>query len=275
MVQMKIDLKGKVNVNEASGFAPYEGPVPRPGVYAAVIQVCRVKISANDNPYFNVMVELAGQNTPEKNAVKGAPVWERYVPGPSDFAQEKVGKLLHTVSGKDPSVVNVAIVHDEVTDGGKVQKIGGKDPVGTRCKVVLRRGSDNSGDPVAEIQDIFPWPRGEAWPGDSEPEEEADEEIEDEEPESDEDEAEEEESEEAEEDEEEEDEAEEEDDDAEFEARQTELTALNRTEIKAVLKEADPEFKVLKRHTDEDLVNAILDIEYPPVDGEDGEGPPF
>lgn len=72
------------------------------------------------------------------------------------------------------------------------------------------------------------------------------------------------------EDEEEEDDEEEEEDDEDVAAQvRAELEELDRTALKARLKESNPEFKVLKRHTDEDLVEAILAAEV-------GEGePPF
>jgi hypothetical protein len=64
----------------------------------------------------------------------------------------------------------------------------------------------------------------------------------------------------------------EEEDTEEFDNRMAELKELSRVELKKVLKTADPEFKVLKKHSDEELVDAILDVEFPV---EDDEEPPF
>ena len=76
--------------------------------------------------------------------------------------------------------------------------------------------------------------------------------------------------------EEEDDEEEEEDEEDESEARLAELLLLDRTGIKAALKAADPAFKVLKKHTDEELAQATVDAEFGDEgdDDEDGE-PPF
>jgi hypothetical protein len=272
VVTMKIDSTG-VDVNRKSGIEPYEGPLPRPGVYAATIQSVKIRISQAGNPYFNVLFEFANQTSPEKNQFKGYPLWDKIVPGDSDIQKERVGKFINAICGK----LTANILHDEVTDGGRVNKVGGKDPVGTKVRVTVRRGTYN-GEPIVEVQDLFPWPKGEAWPeGDpeSEPEDaedaETEPEEEGEEPEST-DEPEEEDEEDSEE---EEDEEDEEDSDAEFQARSLSLQAMDRTTLKAELKGLDPAFKVLKRHTDEDLVNAILDLEYPEDDEAGGDEPPF
>jgi hypothetical protein len=286
MVNMKISLKGTgVDVNKTSGFEPYEGPMPKAGVYAAEIVACKMRVSQAGNPYFNVGFELTHQTTVDKEQYKGFLHWEKIVPGESDIQKERVAKFLHTVSGKDPAKVDISVNHEDITDGGKVNTIGGKDPVGTKCRLTLSRTTYN-GEPDTDMRDIFPWPKDQDFPSEApegaiktddaedddaaEPEEvEEVDETEEEEPEGDEAEDEEEEG---------EDEEEPEDDDTEaFEARQAELREVDRTELKKVLKGLDADFKVLKRHTDEDLANAILDIEFPPVDdeGEEGDEPPF
>jgi hypothetical protein len=267
MVQMKIDSTG-VDPKKSNGFEPYEGPLPRPGTYAAVIRSCKIRISQAGNPYFNVLFEFADQMKPEKQEFKGYPLWDKIVPGESDIQRERVGKLAYTVCGKVKAVVN----HDEVTDGGQVKTIGGKDPVGVRCKVVVSRGSFN-GEPILELRDLFPWPKDEDWPeGAPEDDEEELEEVdEDEEEDPDEEEVE---DEEEEDDEEEEEEVE---DDDEYESRKTELTSWSRSDIRAGIKQLDPDFKFLKRHTDDDLRTALLGLEFPGADDEDGDSnePPF
>lgn len=283
MANLKISLKGSgVDVSKSSGFEPYEGPKPKPGVYAAIVRSVRIRISQAGNPYFNVLFELADQTTGEKQKYKGYPHFEKIVPGESDFQKERVAKLLHLLSGKDPNKVDVNVVHDEVTDGGAVTKVGGKDPVGSKARIVIALGEMYEGERQLRISDLFPWPKGTEWPtGEgfedeaSDDEEELDEEIEDEEPEDEESEEEESDEEEEEEEEEEDEEGEEEEDDEaddeEFEARQAELSSSTRAELKAILKEVAPDFKVLKKHTDTNLVDAILDVEFPV----EGDEPPF
>ena len=274
MVQLKLDSTG-IDPTQSNGFEPYEGPLPRPGAYAAVIRSCKIRVSQAGNPYINVLLEFANQVTPEKQVFKAFPLWDKIVPGDSDIQKERVGKFLYAVCGK----VKANIEHEEIADGGTVKKVGGKDPIGTRCRVVVRRGSYN-GEPQAELADLFPWPKDQEWPEEApDGSEVEDEEIEDEEaeeadePDEDEEESDEEES---------EDEAEddEEEDDGEFEARQAELAGMDRTALKTALKAVDPEFRVLKRHTDDELREAILDVEFPVDSEEDDEEegddePPF
>lgn len=279
MVQMKVDATG-VDPTKSSGFEPYEGPVPKPGVYAAVIQSVRIRISQAGNPYFNVLYVLDNQETAEKQACKGAPVFDKVVPGESDIQKERLGKFIHTVCNK----VKANVDHDEVTDGGKVNKIGGKDPVGTKVRLVVAREMYN-GEAQAKVTDVFQWPKDKDWPTgefeDEELEESEDDETEDddteEEPEEDDDEVE---DDEEDDDEEEEDDEEDEEDEDGFEERSAELEGLDRAALKNIAK-SDYDLKVLKKHTEEDLRNMILDHEFPAEgeeddDEEDGDDkPPF
>lgn len=279
MVQMKLDATG-VDPNKSNGFEPYEGDMPVPGVYAATITSTRVKISQAGNQYINVLYILADQVKAERQQFKGYPQFDRVVPGDSDFQQERVGKFLNSVCGK----VKANIVHDDPNDGGIITKVGGKDPVGTRVKLVLARDRKEEGyEPAMRVTDVFPWPKNEPWPdgvheGLEEEEEEVDEEVdepdedEEAEDESDEDEEDADEDEEEEDGDEEEEEDEEEEDDEEYNERLAELEALNRVALKKVLKTADADFKVLKSHEDSDLVEAILAAEFPE---EAAEEPPF
>ena len=56
---------------------------------------------------------------------------------------------------------------------------------------------------------------------------------------------------------------EEEQDDDGFSTRQTELEEMDRAALKAELKQADPTFKVFKKHSDDELRDAILAAEFP------------
>lgn len=268
MVTMKVDSTG-IDPNKSSGFEPYEGPLPRPGTYAAVIRNCRIRVSQAGNPYFNVMFEFADQQTPEKQAFKGYPLWDKIVPGESDIQKERVGKFMHAICGK----VSGNVTHDEIADGGKVSKVGGKDPIGTKCKVVVTRGSYN-GEPIIELRDLFAWPKDVEWPEGPADEDDSDVEVEEEEEDADTEEPEEdaeEEEEESDEVEEEEEVEEDEEDNSEFDARVAELGEMDRTNLKKTIKALDSDFKVLTKHSDEDLRNAILGLEFDLGDDE----PPF
>ena len=59
--------------------------------------------------------------------------------------------------------------------------------------------------------------------------------------------------------------------DEEFSRRLAELEEMHRASLKTELKQADPDFKVYKKHSDDDLRNAILDAESRPSDAETGD----
>lgn len=277
MAKMTFDTTG-VDASSTTGFPPYEGEVPRPGTYYAEIRSCRIAVGkSSGNPYIKVLYVLAGDDkNPKKNAFKGAPIFDNVVPGDHEIQQTRLAQFLKAVSGKQKAVID----HDEVEDGGKVNKVGGKEPVGTKVKIVVQADSYN-GERTARVSDVFPLAKGEKFPTGVDPVEDEDEvaeedeteEVETEEVEEDEDAEEDDEDESSEE---EEDEAEEEAEDGAYEERVAELAALNRTELKAALKAANPDFKVLKKHTDDDLREAVLAAEFEAEEDEGGDSePPF
>lgn len=277
MAKMTFDTTG-VEARR-TGFEPYEGPMPKPGVYNATLKQARMRISQAGNPYFNLMWELGPDaNKAEKNAFIGCPVWQRVVPGEAEIQQIRVAQLLIAVCGKQKANV----VHDEVQDGGKISKIGGKDPVGTHAKLVISRRTYND-EIQPEVDDILPWPKDEEFPtgpaeaadADEDEEEETESEDSDEEDEEDEDAEDDEESEDEDDDEDEEEEEEDDDeDDAAYNARKSELEAMDRAALKKVAKSL--EIRVLKSMDEEDLREAILESEFPGDDDEEEtDGEPF
>lgn len=141
---------------EATGFSVYEGPEPRDGIYNAVIRNMTMrKGRESGNLYFNMLVEFEG-NEGEKEQYNGYPLWNRVVPGDSDLQQIRVAQLISAVTGRNEASVDFAEL--DSPEKGKVRKIGGKDPEGTKVKVSIRRKRDNrnADDFQIEVQDMFP-----------------------------------------------------------------------------------------------------------------------
>lgn len=154
MPQMKMGSKSVEPV--ATGFSVYEGPEPRDGVYNAVIRNMTMrKGRESGNLYFNMLVEFE-DNVNEKEQYNGYPCWNRVVPGDSDLQQIRVAQLISAVTGKNEANVDFADLDGD--EKGKVRKIGGKDPEGTKVKVSVRRKRDNrnADDFQIEVQDMFP-----------------------------------------------------------------------------------------------------------------------
>lgn len=141
---------------EATGFSVYEGPEPRDGIYNAVIRNMTMRRGRESgNLYFNMLVEFEG-NEGEKEQYNGYPLWNRVVPGDSDLQQIRVAQLISAVTGRNEASVDFAEL--DSPEKGKVRKIGGKDPEGTKVKVSIRRKRDNrnADDFQIEVQDMFP-----------------------------------------------------------------------------------------------------------------------
>lgn len=157
MPSMKFGHLDEVDV-EQSGFEIYDGPMPRPGVYAAKIKVMRVKIGQNSgNAYFSLLVELCDESTSEKKETVGCPIWTNIVPGDSEIQQIRVAQLFRAICGKQGATV----VHEEVEDGGAVSKVGGKNPIGTLVRVEVKKGRYND-EARAEVNAVLPAKKEEA-----------------------------------------------------------------------------------------------------------------
>jgi hypothetical protein len=284
------------NVSTDSGFTPYEGPLPKPGVIYPVVQKsATIRLTGENSkapgtPYVNTMWEI------ESGDCKGYTVWHRLIPGEHEIQQTRIAQYMQAVTGK-----NMAdIVHDDVEDGGKVKTVGGRKPEGVRAGMTFQRKKDTrnaiEGEEtpwIAESADIIPgWkPKTKVEAEDeSEPEDDVEDEIEDDEedaePEEDEDEAEDddddaaddsddEDSEEDDEDESEEDEddSEEEDDAVAYE----EAAKLSLIQLKKLAKENDYEDSDLTQYKGpkgkKALLAQLVEDEIVAAEGEDE--PPF
>lgn len=184
MPKMKFGV-GK-NVSTDSGFAPYEGPLPKPGVIYPVVQKsATIRLTGENSQapgtaYISTLWEI------ESGECKGFTTWHRLVPGAHEVQQTRIAQYMQAMCGKNEA----DIVHDDVEDGGKVKTVGGRKPEGLKAGMTFQRKKDThnaiEGEEVpwtAEAGDIIPgWkPKGKVEQNDDEPvdEEEDEEEYED------------------------------------------------------------------------------------------------
>lgn len=155
MPKMKMGSKA-VDPNKSTGFGVYEGPEPKNGVYNGIIKSMTMRESKAGNLYFNLLIEFA-DNEGEKEVYNGFPLWDMVVPGDHEFQQTRVAQLINAVCGRAEADVDYNAL-DAKEDKGKVNKIGGKNPVGTKVKVNVVRQRDNrtEGEWQVRSQDIFP-----------------------------------------------------------------------------------------------------------------------
>lgn len=157
MAKMKFGVGD--NVSTDSGFAPYEGPLPKPNVVYPVKQksaTIRLTGENSKNPgtaYINSMWEIT------EGECKGFSAFHRVIPGETEMQQTRVAQYMQAVCGKN----SAPIIYDEVDDGGKVKTIGGKNPVGITAGMTFKRVRDTYNsiegeEPVytAEPNDLIP-----------------------------------------------------------------------------------------------------------------------
>lgn len=175
------------NVSTDSGFTPYEGPLPKPGVIYPVVQkTATIRLTGENSkqpgtPYINTMWEI------ESGDCKGFTAWHRLIPGEHEIQQTRIAQYMQAVCGKNAADV----VHDDVEDGGKITKIGGRKPEGVKAGMTFQRKKDTrnamEGEEtpwIAESADIIPgWkPKSPVEADDeAEPEDDVEDEIEDDE----------------------------------------------------------------------------------------------
>jgi len=176
------------NVSTDSGFTPYEGPLPKPGVIYPVVQkTATIRLTGENSknpgtPYINTMWEV------ESGECKGFTAWHRLIPGEHEIQQTRIAQYMQAVCGKNMADV----VHEDVEDGGKVKTVGGRKPEGVKAGMTFQRKKDTrnaiEGEEtpwIAESADIIPgWkPKSKVEADDeAEPEEDdVEDEIEDEE----------------------------------------------------------------------------------------------
>jgi hypothetical protein len=147
------------NVSTDSGFTPYEGPLPKPGVIYPVVQkTATIRLTGESSknpgtPYINTMWEI------ESGECKGFTAWHRLIPGEHEIQQTRIAQYMQAVCGKNMADV----VHEDVEDGGKVKTVGGRKPEGVKAGMTFQRKKDTrnaiEGEEtpwIAESADIIP-----------------------------------------------------------------------------------------------------------------------
>lgn len=163
MAKTKFGVGDKVSTD--TGFTPYEGPLPKPGVIYPVQQKSAVLRLTGENSktpgvaYIRSMWEITSGDC------KGFTVWHNIVPGESEFQQARIAQYMQAVCGKN----SADLTHDKIEDGGKITKVGTRNPVGVTAGMTFQRKKDSFGVPEgeeptwkAEASDIIPgWkPKG-------------------------------------------------------------------------------------------------------------------
>lgn len=183
MPKMKFGV-GK-DVSTDSGFAPYEGPLPKPGVIYPVVQKSATIRLTGENAKHSGVAYISTLWEIESGECKGFTTWHRLIPGEHEIQQTRIAQYMQAVCGKNEADV----VHEDVEDGGKVTRIGGRKPEGVKAGMTFQRKKDTrnaiEGEEVpwtAESADIIPgWkPKTKVEEDDSEPEDIEDEEAEEE-----------------------------------------------------------------------------------------------
>jgi len=275
------------NVSTDSGFTPYEGPLPKPGVIYPVVQktaTIRLTGENSKNPgtaYINTMWEI------ESGDCKGFTAWHRLIPGEHEIQQTRIAQYMQAVTGKNMADV----VHEDVEDGGKITKIGGRKPEGVKAGMTFQRKKDTrnaiEGEEtpwIAESADIIPgWkPKSKVEAEDEEPEDDdveddiEDDEVEDDEPETEEEDDVEDEDDDSDEEDEDEPEEDEEDDESDAVAYE-EAAKMSLVQLKKLATDNDYEASDLVQYKGpkgkKALLEDLVENEIVAADGEDE--PPF
>lgn len=310
-----IKRSGVKSEEKKTGFESYDGPEPsRPGMYRARIvsnKYKRFKANAegvqNEGLVVSVVLE-AQKGDPKKHAqFDGWPTTTNLVFGDKEMMLARESNYYAALGVKDePNIDIVSNKADALEAGTKVNKIGGKDPVGLYVNVDLKPDTYNgvqrlAVDGIYKFRDSVKFETSDDADDDEDDEdllddedgEEGDEEydaraeelagetlaslrstakeleitttglkkdglieailaaeFEEVDDEEEDDEAEEEDADE-----------EEEDDEYDEETRREELADLDRVELKKILRDLDSSFTVLKKHSDDDLRDAIVSKE--------------
>jgi hypothetical protein len=267
-----------VNGKSAAGKAPtrfevYDGPTPPRAPYQ--IEVKKVEVSANKNgdPMLStsvVVAEPAKKNgvTNPKARYNGAFAVDR-----QNITEESAGfvnaylEALGCTKKDITAFWNSGVITEDTTRDGveRVTKIGTVKPDGVKAIAMLGLGQQrSSGGKTYEARlEVQSWLVASQLVG-SQSDEDADSDI-DEDEDLDDDAVEEDDDDAVEEDE------ESEEEDEEFQARQVELEGLSRVELKKQLKASGADLKVTSKTKDDEIVQAILDIEFPMDEDEEDE----
>jgi hypothetical protein len=133
---------GNAEVRE-SQFTPYNGPLPRAGLYRFTLKVAKTGTSQAKNPKLLLVWELDGSWKPEHKKFDGAPLFDHM---PVTKSSAFRARAFCDALGMPYKEFQNGIIVDE---DGKVTKLGKTlgDPAGLQCYVnVLRRPAEGEYD---------------------------------------------------------------------------------------------------------------------------------
>jgi len=225
-----------------TGFEAYDGPEPnKRGVYRSRIVQFNYKQFRSGATGYAILLELEAQKGDPKGHAQydGYPIWTNIVFGDKEAMITREENLNAALGVKDEP--NVVFEDGNIESGVKVKTIGGKNPIGAIVNADIKMGSFE-GNPRPEVDSIFKVREidskvSKAVVSEEEPEEEDEEGS----------------------------------DEMSYDDRLTELKSSSIGDLRRIAEEDyDLEIKGLKKV---DLVQAILDEEFPPEDEEDDEEP--
>lgn len=256
-----VDAK-KAATTEAKRFEVYDGPTPPRAPYQVKVTRMFVKQNSNGDPMITTFVVVDepvkkdGHTNPKARyngafAVDRQNVTEQSAGFVNSFIESLGGTQADKNAFWGPGIVTKGDEKDATVE--QVLSIGKVKPIGVHAIALLGMGqaSTKNGKTYEAKLEVQSWLVSSQIKG-SQDEDDFDVEDDDEE-------VSEEEVEEAEA----EDEELDAEDDDEVAARQVALEGLSRVALKKALKESGSDLKVVRTTTDEDMVNAILDIEFP------------
>jgi hypothetical protein len=241
MPSVKRNVKSEV---KKTGFEAYDGPEPtKRAIYRGKIKQLNFKEYNSGAQGFSMLIELEAEKGDPKDHAQfdGYPIWTNLVLGDKEAMQARESNFYAALGAKDePAIV---FEDGDLKGGVKVTSIGGKKNlidavVNADIKLAMYEGNLRP-----EVDGIYKFTEGGIKPkfpsaaeqatDTEEDEDEVDTEVE---------------------------ETEEDDEDAEVAARQEELEAMTLAAIRKVAKGHD--IVTLKKTKDE-LVEAVMDVEYP------------
>lgn len=105
-------------------FVPYDGPLPRKGVYVGTVRICRVAESSAGNSMIKIMAVVDGKASgPDKRQYDGAPLWGQAVDTPQTAFQIKSLMAAFGLRGRDFASA-VADEDDNIVKFGRFVPVG-------------------------------------------------------------------------------------------------------------------------------------------------------
>lgn len=112
-------LKRSTSGTPDSGFTIYDGPEPGVGAYRGVIKRATVRMSSNDNPYYNVLVEFK-DNVDGKSQYDGYPSWTMITMTDKEANLRREKNFYRAIGvSEDPTL-------DYNEETGEIKKVGTK-----------------------------------------------------------------------------------------------------------------------------------------------------